>query len=328
MAKYDHSMLVLSSIVAGGVLMLMGLARAGRLVARVPHSIVVGFTIGIAVTIAMSQIGEVLGLKVKMGYNFDDKVAALGALADHQFLRDRHRSWNVRDYQISAQGFSHIPAPLIALGLASIVSSTIWADKGLKLVRDQYGAIPTDFFVFTPPASFLITPEVLLDLAYFVVAIILWPRSKACSAPVWRTVSRITGDSLLIPTKSCGARNRERSRTAVERIPAHGRIGTHCYKYQARCRFTALRHFQMRNEVTARCLSCRVPGEGTYGLHRRYFVVRGDRHGEACRGTAGLVAQSLSYLADGIHGGSGHRQGLPYRSAGGDHSIWSAVSVL
>ena len=33
MAKYDHSMLVLSSIVAGGVLMLMGLARAGRLVA-------------------------------------------------------------------------------------------------------------------------------------------------------------------------------------------------------------------------------------------------------------------------------------------------------
>ena len=28
----------------------------------VPHSIVVGFTIGIAVTIALSQVGEVLGL--------------------------------------------------------------------------------------------------------------------------------------------------------------------------------------------------------------------------------------------------------------------------
>ena len=76
----------------------------------------------------------------------------------------------------------YIPAPLIALGLASIVSS-IWADKGLKLVRDQYGAIPTDFFVFTPPASFPITPEVLLDLAYFVVAIILCRDRKLALLP-------------------------------------------------------------------------------------------------------------------------------------------------
>ena len=63
-------MLVLASLLAGVILMLMGVTRLGRLVAKVPHSIVVGFTIGIAVTIAMSQIGEVLGLKVKMGYTF------------------------------------------------------------------------------------------------------------------------------------------------------------------------------------------------------------------------------------------------------------------
>src|SRR5215813_9736993 len=54
MAKYDHSMLVLASLLAGVVLVLFGIFRMGKIVAKVPHSIVVGFTIGIAITIALS----------------------------------------------------------------------------------------------------------------------------------------------------------------------------------------------------------------------------------------------------------------------------------
>src|SRR5918993_5660670 len=65
-----HAFLVLVSILAGVVLLLMGLMGFGRFVALVPHSIVIGFTIGIAVTIALSQVGEVLGLKAKMSYGF------------------------------------------------------------------------------------------------------------------------------------------------------------------------------------------------------------------------------------------------------------------
>ena len=57
-----HGMLVLASIIAGVILMLDGPGRAGQARQLVPHSIVVGFTIGIAVTIALSQVGEVLGL--------------------------------------------------------------------------------------------------------------------------------------------------------------------------------------------------------------------------------------------------------------------------
>src|SRR5262245_3035505 len=57
-----HGMLVLGSIVAGVILMVMGLTGLGKLAKHVPHSIVVGFTIGIAVTIALSQVGEVFGL--------------------------------------------------------------------------------------------------------------------------------------------------------------------------------------------------------------------------------------------------------------------------
>src|SRR6187549_2529811 len=79
MAKYDHATLVLASLLAGVILVSMGVARMGRFVARVPHSIVVGFTIGIAMTIALSQLGEVLGLKAKLGYGFVEKISGIAA---------------------------------------------------------------------------------------------------------------------------------------------------------------------------------------------------------------------------------------------------------
>src|SRR5262245_45708041 len=71
--KYDHSFLVLASVIAGGILMAMGLARIGRLASRVPHSIIVGFTLGIAIVIATSQLGEAMGIKAKMGVGLLDK---------------------------------------------------------------------------------------------------------------------------------------------------------------------------------------------------------------------------------------------------------------
>src|SRR5262245_22535029 len=58
--------LVFCSVVAGAILALMGLWGMGNIVSKVPHSIVVGFTIGIALTIALTQIGDVLGYKEKI----------------------------------------------------------------------------------------------------------------------------------------------------------------------------------------------------------------------------------------------------------------------
>jgi SulP family sulfate permease len=70
MATYNLSFLILASLIAGVILMLMGVARLGSLSRLVPHSIVVGFTIGIAVVIALSQIGEALGFKASLGHGF------------------------------------------------------------------------------------------------------------------------------------------------------------------------------------------------------------------------------------------------------------------
>ena len=46
----------------------MGVFRMGKYVAWVPHSIVVGFTIGLAVTIANTQCQYALGIKKGGGY--------------------------------------------------------------------------------------------------------------------------------------------------------------------------------------------------------------------------------------------------------------------
>jgi MFS superfamily sulfate permease-like transporter len=173
MAKYDHAMLVLAAVISGVILMLLGVARLGRIVAKVPHSIIVGFTIGIAVTIALSQIGEVLGIKASLGYAFFEKFRAIVANAGQisvYAIALGLGTFLITKYLLKITPY--LPAPLIALGVMSAVAGTIWSDRGLVLVGDKYGSIPTDFWVFTMPAAFPVSGEVLADLAYFVAAIV------------------------------------------------------------------------------------------------------------------------------------------------------------
>jgi MFS superfamily sulfate permease-like transporter len=174
MAKYNHSVLVLAALISGVILMIFGLARWGRIVTKVPHSIVVGFTIGIAFTIALSQAGEILGIKAKMPTHFFEKI---GTIASHASEINVYAiilglvTFLLTKYLLKVSPF--IPAPLIALGVSSALAATVWAGNGLTLIRDKYGKIPTDFFTFTPPAAMSWTPAFVADLAYFVVAILL-----------------------------------------------------------------------------------------------------------------------------------------------------------
>jgi len=55
--EQGHGFLVLVSLVAGVTLMIMGLLGLGKYGKMVPDSIVVGFTVGIAIVIAMSNFG-------------------------------------------------------------------------------------------------------------------------------------------------------------------------------------------------------------------------------------------------------------------------------
>jgi SulP family sulfate permease len=167
-----HGFLVLASILAGVVLMICGLLGFGKYAKVVPPSIVVGFTIGIAVSIALSNGSEALGMASASG-GLIKKVSAMisniGAanlwalmLAAITFLMTR----------LLLKVSIFIPAPLLALGTCTLLAATVLSGNNIALVGDRYGSIPNNFFVFTGPSLPGTSLSVFADLAYFVVAIV------------------------------------------------------------------------------------------------------------------------------------------------------------
>lgn len=71
--------LLVATTCAGVLLMLLGALRLGNVVRFVPVTIVIGFTNGIAVLIALSQLKDALGLPIaKMPGDFVGQVQAIG----------------------------------------------------------------------------------------------------------------------------------------------------------------------------------------------------------------------------------------------------------
>jgi sulfate permease, SulP family len=76
--KYGAANLLIATSMAGVLLFIMGAARMGNLVRFVPVSIVLGFTSGIAVIIAISQIKDFLGLAIpRSPANFFSQIAVI-----------------------------------------------------------------------------------------------------------------------------------------------------------------------------------------------------------------------------------------------------------
>ncbi len=63
--KYGYDGLVVATLIAGVLLVLMGLARMGALLKFVPYPVIVGFTSGIALIIFSSQVNDFLGLRIE-----------------------------------------------------------------------------------------------------------------------------------------------------------------------------------------------------------------------------------------------------------------------
>ncbi len=77
-ANHGYDGLVLATLMAGLILLVAGWFRAGRLIAFIPEAVVNGFTIGIAVIIATSQISDFFGLTVSdVPADFIEKLPAL-----------------------------------------------------------------------------------------------------------------------------------------------------------------------------------------------------------------------------------------------------------
>jgi len=79
-AHHGYDGLVLATLMAGVILLTAGALRAGNLIQFIPEAVVNGFTIGIAIIIATSQLKDLFGLEVaNLPADFLHKLPALWA---------------------------------------------------------------------------------------------------------------------------------------------------------------------------------------------------------------------------------------------------------
>ena len=171
--EYGTPFMILASLCSGMILIAMGLFRLGRFVRLVPDSIVVGFTVGIAFVILATQLAHVFGLGDYLeGHSTWEKVSVVWE--HHEKINFFAAALALGTFAISKTCLRisvFLPGPLIALAIGTLLDLTVLADKGIVAIREEFGAIPTDFWVFTPPAPVQFDGQFLSSLVYAVAAI-------------------------------------------------------------------------------------------------------------------------------------------------------------
>ena len=172
--RYGVANLLIATACAGVLLFAMGLLRLGRLVRYVPVSIVVGFTNGIAVLIALSQVKDWMGLDIpKMPADFfaqlhtialnigsfNPYAFALGtACVLGLFLWPRlwHAESPVRKLPLKLPGIeeasqvgARIPGPIVALVTLTALAAIL--QFPVETIGSRFGAIPRGVPAFALP---------------------------------------------------------------------------------------------------------------------------------------------------------------------------------
>lgn len=177
-----HGFLILVSMISGVVLILMGIFGFGRFAKLVPNSIIVGFTVGIAIAIALTNLEDIFGIESFSDLLGQDEDIKGGLMHNISMAFSNLNKINVWSIFLGVLTFAltklllrisiFIPGPVIAMGVATILSSTLLADKNIILVKDLYGSIPNNFFVFTGPSLPGFNGSVMIDILYYVSAIV------------------------------------------------------------------------------------------------------------------------------------------------------------
>ena len=148
--------LVIATIMAGIILVIMGLCRMGTVIKFMPYPIIIGFTGGIAITIFSTQIKDLLGMDIgAVPANFIDKwvfyfenitkidpwSAAMGILS-------------VILIALTPKFSKKIPGSLLAIVLMTVVTYLLKEFAGInsiKTIGDLY-TLPSGLPEFTLPA--------------------------------------------------------------------------------------------------------------------------------------------------------------------------------
>ena len=139
--------LFIATVIAGVLLMLMGLLKLGTFIKYMPHTITVGFTGGIAVTILLGQIKDFLGITYGDGIK---PIEALEKMEANIHFADTASFWALLIGAISLAILiiypkfeKRLPPSLIAVIVGALMVKFIPAlDNGVYTIGDLY-TIPT-----------------------------------------------------------------------------------------------------------------------------------------------------------------------------------------
>ncbi|MCX7158210.1 MAG: SulP family inorganic anion transporter, partial [Proteobacteria bacterium] len=185
--QYGLANLMISTVMAGVLLFIMGLTRIGSLIRFIPVAIIIGFTNGIAVLIALSQLKDFFGLKIeKMPADFfrasraivdalptTDIMTVSVGLASLAVIIAWPRFGSLvsgarRDAATSGrlELVTRLPGTIIALVLATAV--TAFLNLPVETIGSRFGGIPTGLPAFTLPelswgaARHLVAPTITI----------------------------------------------------------------------------------------------------------------------------------------------------------------------
>ena len=144
--------LLAATMMAGVIMLAAGALRFGALVKHVPHSVIIGFTLGIAIIIFVSQLHDLLGLQLPS--------AEPGPLLDKfQALWAARSTLNLQAIAIALttivliltirQKFPRMPALLLAVVVATAIAAGLHLH--VETIATRFGAIPSTLPLPTLP---------------------------------------------------------------------------------------------------------------------------------------------------------------------------------
>ena len=141
-ADHGYDGLVIATFMAGLILLVAGFLRAGNLIRHIPEPVINGFTIGIAVIIATSQIADFFGLAVegKLPADFLPKLAALwdfsGSVSP---VSAAIAVVTMVMIVIFRRAAPRLPGLVVAVGLTSAAVAVLGLD--VETISSRFGAI-------------------------------------------------------------------------------------------------------------------------------------------------------------------------------------------
>ena len=163
-SRHGYEGLAIATVMAGLMLIVMGLARLGSLIKFIPYPVTTGFTAGIAVIIFSSQMKDLFGLTMDTPPpDFLEKWASYA----HATVT---RGVNITATTIGVGGIAliflmrrfapRIPAAIVAVVLAAAIvswfeldSTARWGDRAVATIGSKFGGIPRE--LPSPSLAFL-----------------------------------------------------------------------------------------------------------------------------------------------------------------------------